>query len=423
MVTADLRSRIDRHIQKHRDQLIEWVAAAVRIPSVTGRESAMQEYVARLYASMGLEVIRHQPVREQVADHPAFVDSGIPFSNRQNIIGILRGRTDAPSLTLHGHVDVVSPEPVDQWNHDPWGAEIVGNRMYGRGAGDMKAGHMANAFALKTLLDLGLKPRGTVMLMSTVEEEAGGGGGTLACMVSGFLTDGFVTTEPHSLNLTISHAGVLYFRVKVQGRTAHAGLAHTGVNAIVKMQPIVQALWELDQNRGQMVRFALYEEGSGRSCHLNLGTLRAGDWPSTVAGWAVLECRIGFVPGETSGEIQALVERTVREVAAGDPWLAEHPPQVEWFGWKAEPWYQDPDHAYVRAFKSAAEAVLGREVRIQGRAAANDARFTDYFGRAGVAFGPICGNMHGIDEWVDLDSVVDTARVLAYHIAEWCGLE
>src|SRR5690606_38711821 len=145
---------------------------------------------------------------------------------------------------------------------------------------------MANAFVLKTLLDLGLKPRGQVQLHSVVEEEAGGGAGALACLLKGYVTDGFIATEPHNLNLTISHGGILYFRVKVMGRTAHAGWAHLGVNAIAKLQPIYDALIALDERRGREIRFDLYERGSGRSCHLNIGTANAGDWPSTVAGWA-----------------------------------------------------------------------------------------------------------------------------------------
>ena len=80
---------------------------------------------------------------------------------------------------MNGHADVVSPEPVDQWTHDPWGGEIEENRLYGRGAVDMKAGLVSNLFALKSLLAAGLEPGGGVMLQSVIEEEAGGGGGTL----------------------------------------------------------------------------------------------------------------------------------------------------------------------------------------------------------------------------------------------------
>lgn len=424
MIPDRVRVEILRRVERNWEEQLEVTRAAVRIPSVTGQEGPMQEFMAGLYARLGLRVDRVIPDRAQVAAHEAFVESGLPFGpERPNIIGVLPGRPDAPSLTLNGHVDVVSPEPVAAWTHDPWGADVEGNRLYGRGAGDMKAGLIANAFALKAVLDTGLRPRGEVHLQSVIEEEAGGGGGTLACMLAGYLTDGFLTTEPHHLRVTISHGGILYFRVRVVGRTAHAGWAHLGVNAIGKMAPIYHALVALDERRGREIRFPLYEKGSGRSCHLNIGVLRAGDWPSTVAGFAVIEGRMGFVPGETRERAMALVEETVRAAAAADEWLREHPPEVEWFGWKADPWYQDPDHPYVRSLREAVRAVLGHEAEIQGRSSGNDARFTQYFGKAGAAFGPAAGNIHGPDEYVDLESLLRTTQVLALHIVDWCGVE
>ena len=91
---------------------------------------------------------------------------------------------------------------------DPWSGDIIGNKLYGRGSADMKAGLISNWFALKTLIDLGYPIAGDVQLHSVIEEEAGGGGGALACLEEGFVTDGYISTEPHNLNMTISHGGL-----------------------------------------------------------------------------------------------------------------------------------------------------------------------------------------------------------------------
>lgn len=424
MANEGVREAISRQVEANWEEQLAVTRDTVRIESVTGNEGRMQEYMAALYRRLGLRVDTLVADKAQIQSHDAFIDSGCPLTQeRPNVIGILPGRADAPSVTLHGHVDVVSVEPRAAWTKDPWGAEIADGRLYGRGAGDMKAGLIANAYALKAVLDAGLRPKGEVQLHSVIEEELGGGGGALACLLAGYRTDGFVTTEPHALNLTISHSGILYFRVRVTGRTAHAGWAHLGVNAIGKMKPIYEALVDLDERRGREIRFPLYEKGSGRSCHLSIGTLEAGDWPSTVAGFAVLQGRMGFIPGETRAQTVALIEDTVKQACAGDDWFEEHPPVVEWFGWKADPWYQDPDHPYVQTFKSAIEAVLGREAQIQGRSSANDARLTQYFGTAGVAFGPTAVNIHGSDEYVDLESVRRATEILALHVVKWCGVE
>ena len=223
--------------------------------------------------------------------------------------------------------------------------------------------------------------------------------------------------------MTISHSGVNYFRVKVYGKTSHAGLAHLGVNAIGKMYLIYQALIDLDEKRGREIRFPLYEKGSGRSCHLNIGTLKAGDWPSTVAGSAEMECRISYIPGEKMVDIKRMVESTVQEAAQKDPWLRDHPPEVEWFGWQTEPWYQDPHDPFVQTFKKAAEDVLGHKVEYIGRAAANDCRFTQYFNMVGSLTGPRAVNIHGIDEYVEIPTVIQAAKILAMTVLQWCGYE
>lgn len=418
-----VQDQVCRVIEKTRDELIHSLQELVRIPSVVGHEANAQDYMERLYGEAGLDVVRFEPDMENISRHPAFVRTGMAYENRANIIGTLPGDDTAPSIIHNGHIDVVSPEPVGAWHHDPWGAEIAGDRLYGRGAGDMKAGLLANFFALKCIQKAGLKPKGTVMLQSVIDEEAGGAGGALACLLAGHTADAWLCTEPHNLKITIANAGVSYFRVKVVGKSYHAGLAHLGVNAIGKMIPIYQALIELDAIRGRKVRFPLIEKGSGRSCHLNIGTLHAGDWPSSVAGSAQMECRIGYVPGEKMADIQQQVTDTVSAVARKDPWLREHPPVIEWFGWQTEPWYQDPEHPFVKTLKSSTEAVLKRETEYAGRAAGLDARFAPYFDMVSACTGPIAKNVHGIDEYVDIPSVIDVTKIVAVTTLNWCGFK
>lgn len=422
MEQLEIQKRVCQEIEKMKEEIVRVLGDLVRIPSVVGHEGKAQEFMEEKYRSLGLKVTRLQPDINKVKNHPAFIDTGMPYEGRPNIIGVLSGDSTSPSLILNGHVDVVSPEPVEAWSREPWGAKLEGDKMYGRGTGDMKAGLLANFFALKGILEAGLKPKGTVMLQSVIDEEAGGAGGTLACLMEGYTANGMICTEPHNLNITIAHAGINYFRVKVLGKTIHAGLAHLGVNAIGKMFPIYQALIELDEKRGRDVRFPLFEKGSGRSCHINIGTMKAGDWPSNVAGSAEMECRIGFIPGERMDEIKTMIENIINDVSQKDPWLREHPPKVEWFGWHADPWYQDPEHPFVQSFKKAAEEVLGHEVEFIGRAGGIDSRFSQYFNMAAACTGPRANNIHGIDEYVEIPSVIQVAQVIAVTISEWCGL-
>ena len=421
MVLSLAEKKVCGQIARMKEEIVQALQDLVRIPSVVGQEGRAQAHVDRLYRSLGLEVVSPALDLEKVKTHPAFIETGMSYEGRANVIGIHAGEPGSRSLLLNGHIDVVSPEPVRAWKYDPWGARVEGERMYGRGAGDMKAGLLANFFALKAILQAGLKPKGKVMLLSAIDEEAGGAGGTLACLLGGYTADAMICTEPHNLNLTISHVGVNLFRVTVEGKISHAGLAHLGVNAIGKMFPIYQALIDLDEKRGREIHFPLYEKGSGRSCHLSIGTMKAGDWPSTVAGSAEIEGRVGFIPGEKMADVKRLVEKTVQEAAQKDAWLKDHPPRVEWFGWQTEPWYQDPIHPFVQTFKGSLESALGREVEIIGRAGGLDTRFAPYFDMPAACTGPRAGGIHGIDEYVEIPSVVQVAQGIAVTILRWCG--
>lgn len=420
-IAARLRSRVEANLEEQ----VELTRALVRIPSVTGSEGDAQDFVAASFRRAGFTT-RAVPVDfDAVSMHPHYCglrETAEAYQGRPNVVASRPGVGGGRSLVLAGHVDVVSAEPAGSWDHDPWGAEIVGDRMYGRGANDMKAGLIANLMAARALDEEGVELRGEIILQSTIEEEAGGGGGTLALFVDGSLGDGVVISEPTQLGLRIGSGGVVYFRVTVAGRTAHAGNAHLGVNAIHHLLPIYTALEELDRQRGQ-ARAPLFEKGSyGRSCHLNLGVLRAGDWPSTVPGQAVLEGRLGFLPGETQQAVRLQLEEVVQRAAEGDAWLEEHPPRIEYFGFRAEPWLEPQDSPLVEVARAATRLALGEAPEPHARASAVDNRFAHAFGKPTLCLGTRGQGNHGSDEYVELSSLVPLTLSLALTAAEWCGI-
>jgi len=408
-------------IEDDREEIIQTLRTLVQIPTPTGQEAAGQQCIQGLYANLGLKTIPLEADLSKLRQHEAFNESGWPLAGRPNIIGILEGKASARSLILNGHIDVVPPDPIDKWQFPPWQGKVAGNKLYGRGAYDMKGGLTANYFALKSLLKAGLKPKGTVMLHSVIEEETGGGGGTLACLLAGFTADGLVITEPN-MKIVVAHPGVHYFRVRVSGKAAHAGLSHTGVNAIGKMNQIYHALIALDEKRGKERHYPLFERETGRSCNLNIGTYKAGDWPSTVAGWAEIECRISHTPGEEFAEVKSQVERTIEEVAQHDEWLHEHRPEIVWFGVSMSAWEQDPQDPFVQVFKSAADGITGSDTSFAGVTWGLDTRLAQCFNMPALSFGPNGANIHGVNEYVDLDSVIDCTKILASFIIAWCGI-
>ncbi len=408
-------------IARQEDEMISTLQQLVRIPSVVGNELRAQKFLEDRVRNLGLEMDVFEAKLEEVSRHESYIQVPYSYANRPNVVGVLEGSPNAPSLILNGHVDVVSPEPLNQWKFDPWGGEIHNGKLYGRGALDMKAGVIANLFAVKAILEAGLKPKGRLIWQSVIEEEAGGGGGALACFLRGYKASGLLIPEPSNLRLWVQHSGIKYFRVKTVGKTAHAALSHTGVNAIGKMNRIYDALIALDEKRARERRWPLIEKIGGRSTNINIGTYNAGDWASSVAGMAAMECRIGFVPGEKEREIVKEVEETISRVAQADPWLREHPPTVEWYGWHTEPWVQDEKDRFVQSFIKSAAPVLGKEPELHGFTGGLDARFGQYFGTPGFSFGPQGDRFHGPDEYVELDSLKMVTRIIAKFVLDWCG--
>ena len=418
MATSPAQQRLWKAIDERVDELIATVADLVRIPSVLGGEANVQAYVHRHLETSGLAT-ESWDLDDGIRALPNAGDSGVPFAGRPNVTGARAGMGGGRSLILNGHIDVVSPEPVSAWTHAPWGAEIVGDRMYGRGAYDMKSGVGLNLFLARLISELDIPLKGDLTVHSVIEEECTGNGALAASLKDH--ADGCIVTEPHFGMYTRAHLGVIWFRVAVEGKSAHAGHAWQGVNAIVKMAPIVLALRDLD------VAFNLEVhplwEGIHHPINLNVGVIQGGDWPSTVPGACDLRCRVSFFPNVTVDQLKARIESTIADAANTDEWLREHPPVVTYDGFQTNGVILDDSSDLVSVLREANAAVLGREIEGQIATAVNDMRYYIFEGVPATCYGAAGGNAHAADEWLDLNSLAPAAKVLAKFIVEWCGVE
>ncbi len=422
MDKAKVQEKISGRVESLLDEEVEFLSRLIAFKSLVGQEGPAQQFYGNACKDLGLKVEYFQAEKEKIKSHPGYIEIGVDYAGRPNVIARTPGAGNGRSLILNGHIDVVSAEPLSLWSGDPWQARRKEDRLFGRAAVDMKAGLAANYFALKALLDCGFQPKGQLILESVIEEEAGGSGGTLACFVHGVTADGMIISEPTQEKVIVTHPGIKYFRVTVFGKTAHAALSHTGVNAIVKMMPIVKALEALDLHRAKTLSYPLVEKQTGRPCNLSMGKMQAGDWVSTVAGCATLEGRVGFVPGETRAQIVAQIEETVRNAVKDDPWFKEFPPKVEWFGWDTDPWLEPQDSSLIKEFQACSRKIYGAVPDIAGASGGLDSRFGHYFNTPSISFGPTGANYHGIDEYVEIPSILRVTKALALFIADWCGL-
>jgi acetylornithine deacetylase len=156
--------------------------------------------------------------------------------------------------------------------------------------------------------------------------------------------------------------------------------------------------------------------------NLNVGTIRGGDWPSTVAGECITECRLALYPGERVADLRARVEETVAAAAREDDFLARCEVEVRYDGF-ACPGYELPGGPLIDAVGAAAERVYGARPGLVASTATTDARTFQLFGDTpAVCFGPRAERIHSIDERVHLPSMLQTAQTVALFVRDWCGL-
>ncbi len=399
------------------------LARLVEAPTLLGAESPGQEIMRAAFDEMGLEPFDVPMDAEALRAHPGASAFSWDVSAKANVVADWQPvePADGRSLVLNGHIDVVSPEPTAMWASPPFAARRDGDWLYGRGAGDMKAGLVVFTGAVRGLIALGCRPRALVQLQCVVEEECTGNG-ALACVAAGHTADAAVVTEPTSGGIQHSQVGVLWFQIHVAGRPAHAGDAPEGQNAIEATFPIVRALRELEAelNESPPAPYDVYPH----PINLNVGMIRGGDWPSTVAGESVTHCRLALFPGEDPEELKSRVEQTVAAAASEDPVLAGFEVEVRYDGFACRGYTLEKDAELVGALSEARTRLNGETPPVFASTATTDARAFHLYGDTpAVCFGPHGENIHGVDERVHLPSVVETAQALGLFIGDWCGLE
>jgi acetylornithine deacetylase len=418
-----------RYVESNRRSLIGMLATLVRTPSEntppTGNELACQRYCAELLGSWGYETDVYEPDSVHgLKQHPLY-RPGRNYTGRPNVSARLPGAGGGRSLILSGHVDTV-PGGTLPWTRDPFGAQIEGERLYGRGSNDMKAGIAVNLLVARAVRDLRLPLRGGLTVESVVDEEFGGVNGTLAGRLRGYTADAAVISEPSFLRICPAQRGGLTADIMFQVPNGGV-LSEEMENGISG-----QVAWFLSQvpafssrRKASAPRHELYAH-LANPVPVSVLKIHSGPWgmgePMATAG----ECRVELfwqtMPGEDRQSVDAEFRDWLDGVVAQRPELFPEPPRVEyplaWLPGAATP----AGHALVSELSACAEQALGAPPPVAGIEGPCDMFvFCQEFGIPAVLWGPRGGNTHGADEYVEIDTVVDAAKALLLFVHRWCG--
>ncbi|HEX5326901.1 MAG TPA: M20/M25/M40 family metallo-hydrolase, partial [Acetobacteraceae bacterium] len=175
-MTSGIRKKLLAQIDADSDKAVKFLQHMVSIPSVTGDEARVQQFLADSMRTMGLDVDQWETDWDELKKHPGYrpVDRG--YEGRPNIVATWKGVGGGRSLLLNGHADVIPVGNGEGWSDNPWSGAIKQGRIYGRGAADMKSGVASHVMAVASLMALGLKPRGDLYINVVIDEEVSGHG-------------------------------------------------------------------------------------------------------------------------------------------------------------------------------------------------------------------------------------------------------
>lgn len=388
----------------------------ISLPSLSGEEEPAIQRMAAAFQD-GRWAVDLRPLDSAMRTDPdySFPGANLDYTDRHNLSVRLKGADIGRSVILQTHLDVV---PSGDWA-DAFRPVVRDGVVFGRGACDCKGQAATLWLALAALRDSGIALQGDVVAQLVVEEEIGGNG-ALAAILEGDRAHAAVILEPTSMNVHPACRGACWFRYVVTGRAVHMGRRHEGVNAFEKAMKICQALLDyevrlIEESRGQPL-FERYEH----PVQVNIGIVRAGDWPSMAPGTCVVEGGVGFLPNKPMHSVQEDLRRLIE--MTGDPWLADHT-ALDFPKLHNDAYGIDPHHPAVTTLASACrEAGLRSEVF--GWNVSCDARLYALRGEMpAIVFGP--GDVavaHSDHEQIRLEDIRKAAVALALWLTEWCGV-
>jgi len=378
-----------------RDRLLGLTRELVRIPSVTGEEAQLAEFLAKRMEAVGLEV--------QVLGAER---------TRLNVVGRLRGSVGRPVLIYNGHMDTVPIGERSLWSQDPYGGDLVDGGLYGRGSQDMKAGLAAMIETVEALKRSGIQLRGDLLLEAVVDEERGGYLGTRWLVENGFRGDLAIVCEGGDLKLYTCHKGDYGVEISTIGKATHAATPEKGVNAVHKMIDVANALLAIPR------RFHWEKRTHPLTGPplISLSVIEGGIQRNMVPDHCRMVVDRRVVPRfESVEEARREFQAVLSELQAKDEQLKIETKEII----DVEPAEVAETEPIVTAMQTAAERALGYRLEIAGLKGFTDAHWmVNRHAIPTVSFGTRGGNIHGVDEYVEVDSIVSVAKVLTQLAAD-----
>jgi len=424
-VTPDLAARLRAEVEARRADLIELTQGLIRIPTLNPpghNYREICEFLGERLARQGftVQILRAEGTPGDCDRYP-----------RMNLVARRAGARAGDCVHFNGHHDVV--EVGHGWTRDPFGGALEGDRLYGRGACDMKGGLASAVIATEAFLAACPDFAGAIEISATADEESGGYGGVAWLAERGYFDPArvqhVIIPEPlHKDQICLGHRGVWWAEIETQGRIAHGSMPFLGDSAVRHMGAVLAEMEEVlfPLLAAKRTAMPVIPEGA-RSSTLNINSIHGGE-PEPEPGFTGLpapcvpdRCRIiidrRFLIEEEIGAVKAEVTALMERVRARRPGFRYEIRDL----FEVQPTMTSREAPVVRSTAAAIAAVLGREAGYVVSPGTYDQKHIDRIGRLKncIAYGPgLLQLAHQPDEWVGVQDMLDAARVMALVLAE-----
>ena len=360
-------------------ETIELLKELIQIPSVTGNEKAISEFIVEKLKEFGIDEAYLQPVQE----------------NRYNVIGHFKGAKPGKTILLTGHMDVVSPG--EEWTKEPFKATEENGRIYGRGSNDMKAGIAIILECAKLAAMHRESFSGNLEIALLCDEEAYSEG-AIAFIKSNVKADFGLAAEPEFEKVEVGAVGKTLVEVTVKGKACHAATPHLGVNAMEEAAKFIVGLSQITP--------PAHVKMAGQPFVLLKAKCGSEEYSLVIPDRCELLFNKHTVPGETKEDVIAMMEQVVRDLDL----------KAEFTFTVQKPFYppfEVPEgNEDVIRLRQIIKKVTGSDTPVgYGDGVCDSNYIVPEGGIPTVCYGPEGGNMHAADEWVDIEKIRTVLKV------------
>ena len=397
---SDEKKKVLNQIDLMKEEIINFHQEIIRIPSENppAKYKIISNFVENKFKELGLTTV----------------------NKRNNVVGTYKG-TDHPSLIIYSHMDTV--EAFKGWTRNPFGGDLIDGKIYGRGACDDKACTTAQIFALKALINSNINLKGRLTLVSVIDEETGGYNGAKYLLDRGYLNaDACILGDGRGDFPIGYYGGAIFVSFLIKGRQTH-GMSFpdlpppnrnsfSGINAIEKMRVVLNFLSELQNEfMKKKTKYVPYPSYPSKISHINIGVIDGGTKISIVPNTCLLHCGIHTIPEQDVEDIISKIHNFAAQYKQNDPDLdltitipLSYKPQII-----------NINSDFALAVKKSVSTVFQKKRDFRFNIATNDGH---YFLERGIetiqlGCGGVENNVHAIDEYIEIDQLVNTAKIYA----------